>query len=94
MIGENMLQPGLRAVRSGEHLSDIAQHVPAKLVTAIARRLAHAQQPGAFKILDGFLGNAALILATLRALLEDRHQRAGARHQLLRRRMPSERHDV
>ena len=94
MIGENMLQPGLRAVGSGEHLGKIAQHVPANLVTAIARRLTHPQQPGAFEILDGLLGNAALILATLRALLEHRHQRARARHQLVGRRMPSERHDV
>ena len=77
-----------------EHLGDVAQHVPAKLVSAVARRLAHAQQPGAFKVLDGFLGNAALVLATLRALLQDRHQRTRTRHQLVGRRMPSERHDV
>jgi hypothetical protein len=56
--------------------------------------LAQPQQPGALEVLDGFLWNAALILAALGAFLQHRHQRSRARHQLVRCRMPSEQYDV
>ena len=94
VVGEDVLQPGLRAVGRREHVGNIAQHVPAHLVAAIARRLAHPQQPGALEILDRLVGNAALILAARGTLLEHGHQRPRPRHQLFELGCRLERYDV
>ena len=59
VVGEDVLQPGLRAAGGREHFAHVAQDVPAHVEAAVARRLAHAQQARALEFVDGFVRHAA-----------------------------------
>ena len=85
MIGQDVVDPGLRAAAARQHLADFAAHVPAELKAAIARRLADAEEARRLIVRDRFVGAAAQLFAPRGTLAQHGHQRRGAAQQLVAR---------
>lgn len=78
VAGADPLDPGLRTAGRGKDFGDLAQHVPAHFLAAVAFRLDHADQPGLPVIVDGGEGDATLLLRLGGALAQARRDLPGA----------------
>ena len=86
VVGEHHVHPGLRAATARERLAHLAENVVIVLETAVARRLADAQEIVGEIVADRFIWAMAQRLALRGAFLQHRHQRLGATEQFLARR--------